>query len=413
MTITTDRRLTQDLVKKIRPTGKKQRVQDHEVTGLCLRMAPAGKMSWAIRYRDLASSSREMKVGDVPAMTLRQARAAAMEKLANVHNGGDPLRDKRRAVADAKREQTNTLNAIAHEFYAAPAFTTLSQGTQDYYEVALRLNILPTLGVMPIASIGRKEVARLQDKLITDHSVSIATRARRTLSAVMSFAMERELVDFNPVAMVKLKQKVAPRTRILSDEEIRAVWKAAEGKVGVSQTVADILLLSLILPARASEICGMEWGELDLVAGTWTISADRMKSSASHQLPLTEMTLIVLRRRQADGVQGPWVFPNRAGSAPMSRRRHGRACARFAEAWGWEPFGPHDLRRTIATRLAKLGVVKEINQRLLGHKVGSGEAILHYDHHDYAEQKRAALERWGIELLNLTKGDFNSRTKLD
>ena len=99
------------------------------------------------------------------------------------------------------------------------------------------------------------------------------------------------------------------------------------------------------------------------------------------------------------------MFPNRAGFAPMSRRRHGRACARFAEAWGWEPFGPHDLRRTIATRLAKLGVVKEINQRLLGHKVGSGEAILHYDHHDYAEQKRVALELWEGELnviLSLT-----------
>ena len=146
-------------------------------------------------------------------------------------------------------------------------------------------------------------------------------------------------------------------------------------------------------------------GELDLVERTWTIPADRMKASASHQLPLTEMALTVLHRRQDDRVQGQWVFPNRAGSAPMSRRRHGRACARFAEAWGWEPFGPHDLRRTIATRLAKLGVVKEINQRLLRHKVGSGEAILHYDHHDYVEQKRAALELWESELTNVLTKD--------
>jgi len=404
-TTATQPRLTQDLIKRLGATGKKQRIPDHEVKGLSLRIAPAGKMSWAIRYRDLARQSKEMKVGDVPAMTLKQARAAAMDKLANVHNGGDPLRERREAVALAKRERTNTLNAIADEFYAAPAFTSLSVGTQDYYEVALRLNILPAIGVMPIAFIGRREVARLQDKLITDHSISIAARARRTLSAVMSFAMERELVDFNPVAMVKLKQKVEPRTRTLSDEEIRAVWEAAESKVGVFQTVADILLLSLILPARASEICGMEWGELDLVERTWTIPADRMKASASHQLPLTEMALTVLRRRQGDGAQGQWVFPNRAGSSAMCRRRHGRACSRFAVAWGWEPFGPHDLRRTIATRLAKLGVVKEINQRLLGHKVGSGEAILHYDHHDYAEQKRVALELWESELTNVLTKD--------
>lgn len=214
----------------------------------------------------------------------------------------------------------------------------------------------------------------------------------------MSFAMERELVDFNPVAMVKLKQKVKPRNRTLSDEEIRALWGAAEAGDGVSRTVADILLLSLILPARASEISGMEWEELNLVDRTWTIPADRMKASTSHQLPLTQMAIDVLLRRQEDAGQEPWVFPNLAGTEPMSRRRHGRACARFAERWDSEPFGPHDLRRTIATRLAKLGVVKEINQRLLGHKVGSGEAILHYDHHDYAEQKRAALETWEEEL---------------
>lgn len=397
------RLLTQKMVHAIAPTGKKQRFPDHKVIGLELRVAPRGTKAWAIRYRSQTGASKEMKIGTADKMPLEQARQKAREELANVPNGDDPLQQRRKAKQEAVIAEASTLAAVVELYRKSSAYVTKRQTTRDTYDNSLNRHLIPRIGQRPIKSISKGEIAGLLDSLLTEHSGGVSNQARSALSVVMAFAVERDIVDFNPVLNVKPKHKTRVRERLLSDTEIRGLWAAMEQCEGMSPTIANLLRVCLLLPARVNEIAGMQWRELDLKEGLWRVSADRMKGKEAHELPLGRDAIALLTMLQSTAVTA-WVFPNKKGDAPMSRQRPSRACNRLSKRMGWKSFGPHDLRRTIATRLAKLGMGSATIERTLGHKVGTGRAIVHYDHHDYRDRKKLAIEAWEAELRRVVTG---------
>ena len=134
------------------------------------------------------------------------------------------------------------------------------------------------------------------------------------------------------------------------------------------------------------------------------IPGERMKGHEPHEMPLSEPVLKILERRKTHS-KAPWVFPNIAKDetkkGPMERSRPSRACNRLSKDISIPSFGPHDLRRTIATRMAEMGAESGVIERCLGHKVGAGRAIIHYDHHNYRDRKREALDKWAYSLAQL------------
>ena len=238
------------------------------------------------------------------------------------------------------------------------------------------------------------------DAVLRERSGSVCNHARSSASVLFSFAVEKGWIDFSPVSAVKVKHRMKVRERILGDEEIRSLWAACLEENGLSKTVAEMVMLCLLLPARAKEVAGMQWEEVDFENALWTIPSERMKGHQRHQLPLAPCAINLLKTRQKDS-NYKMVFPDKSGTKTINPKRAGRACNRQSKLMRVDSFGPHDLRRTIATRLAGMGYSRDIIERLLGHKVGGGRAIVNYDHYDYMEPKRKAMEAWEAELSRI------------
>lgn len=289
---------------------------------------------------------------------------------------------------------------MVEKYRASSTYTTKRETTRRGYDNSLDRYILPKLGDFAVEDIKRRHVSEFLDNLLVEHSGSISNQARSALSVVMSFALERDLIEYNPVIGVKAKHKMVVRRRILNDDELRGLWTRLDNRQGVTWAMSRMLKLLMLLPARATEISGMYWSEVDFNSGLLTIQGERMKGHQDHELPLPPLAIEILKE-QARKADPPFVFPSLSKEEPMHRARPSRACNRLSKDMGGALFGPHDLRRTIATRMAGLGVDQSIIERVLGHKVGLGRAIVHYDHHSYRDEKRAALELWERELSRL------------
>lgn len=390
-------RLTQSFAHEIKANGRKQRFADQKVPGLYLRVAPGGKKTWIIRYRKLDRSSAEMTIGQVSSMPLEVARAQARQGLSEVSMGGDPIRAKRQARQAAIDRNARTLAGVAERYRRSPAYTTKRESTRSGYDISLNIHILPRIGNLPVDEIGRREVAELLDTLHAERGGSVSNAARAALSVLMAYATEHDFAPFNPVRDVKRRHKMVRRDRMLTDEELRELWRATGELDGMGEVVASMIRVCMFMPARVGEIAGATWTELDLEAALWTVKGERMKNGKDHEMPLSA-PLVSLLKEIKRGTNSAWVFPALTGQGPMDGKRAGRACNRFAAKRGWSSFGPHDLRRTYATRMADLGFEQSIIERTLGHDVSSGRAIAHYDHSNYRERKREALNAWANQL---------------
>ena len=395
-------RLTQTFVQSLSATGAKQRYADHKIGGLCLRVAPGGTKTYIVRYRKFDGASAEMKIGRADVITLEMARERAKQELANVSRGIDPLQEKQQAIIQAKQKKLETVVALSEAFLSSPTFLSRKQRTQEFYQANLRGYVVPNLGDFVVRDIGRKDVAAFLDKVYGEASGSVSNAARRTLSVLMSYAVEQELIDFNPVSSVKPRHRENPASRQLSDDDLKHLWDALDVQEGVTSDVADMIRLCMLLPARVNEVAGMEWAELQLAERLWTVRAERMKNNRPHELPVGDFSAQLLqRRRQTSHGNNPWVFPAKSGSEPMNGKVASRACNRLSKAWNWPPFGPHALRRGFTTRMAELGTRPEILERVLSHDVTGGRAIAHYDHYSYRDEKRHLIEHWEVTLLKI------------
>lgn len=405
---TPPRKLTQKLIYTVEPTDRKQRFRDQMVSGLELRITPGGTKSFAVRYRKPDGRQGEFAIGRADAMTLPQARRRAREVLVGLANGLEPNEQREQVRSKAKVRRASGLDKLAQRWTSSPRYAVLKKSTRQHYENMLRVYILPEFGDVPVKEITRSEVARLLDEVAQKASGSVSNAVRGTLSALMSFAMERDLIDFNPVSSVRRRHKPRVRNRVLSDAELRQLWHQIEavraGELvngGMTREVATALKLFLLMPLRGSELMELEWEEVSLEQSLLTLRADRMKNHKAHEMPIGGLASETLNEIAKTNLLSEWVFPNKSGLGPMPARVAGRACRRFAGTFSLPSFGPHDIRRTIATRLAGLGFHYEIIERLLGHSVGGGRAIVNYDHFDYRERKLEALQAWERELLKI------------
>jgi integrase len=203
----------------------------------------------------------------------------------------------------------------------------------------------------------------------------------------------------------------------LSDDEIRNAWRAFE-RVGLPfGKVGQLLLLT---GARRGEIASGRWSEIDLEAKTWTIASGRSKNAIAHEIPLSDAAIEILKALPR--IEGGFVFST-TGATPVSGFSKARAAIDKAvlevmrddaEARGddpaevkpLEPWTLHDLRRTLATNLQKLGVRLEVTEAVLNHVSGSRSGVVGvYQRHTWRDEKREALDRWSRRLAAIVKGE--------
>jgi integrase len=239
--------------------------------------------------------------------------------------------------------------------------------------------------------------------------------------AAFAWAVKRGAVHTNPFAALPIDKRIAKRERVLSDGEIAEIWRAAGGAASPYGTIIHLLILT---GQRRGEVAGMTWDELADDLATWTMPGERTKNGAAHTVSLSALARDLVRALLAEKASdrrsssGGLVLPGAAGTpfAGWSKAKRAldkaiidaRAKAAAAADTSRAPLIPwsvHDLRRTVATGLQRLGVRLEVTEAVLNHISGSRGGIAGvYQRHDWAAEKRAALDAWAAHIASIAEG---------
>jgi integrase len=394
------------------PGGQRTIVWDALMPGLAVRVSGKGKRSfYAVRRRRGAKQISWVLLGHYPVVTLAEARAKAREALTALAEGQDPAalaEAKRRAAAEAEaKRRAGTFEATAEEFIKRHAAGLRSgKGTAGI----VRHELIRAWRDRPISEITRRDVIALVEAILdrggdkpapgTRRKAGGPYAARHALSAarkLFNWAVGRDLLAASPCDRVKAAEihgAPAERDRVLSDGELRKVWAAAEATPYPYGPLVRVLLLT---GQRRDEIAGAPWAEVDLDRALLTIGRERMKQKTAHTVALTPAVVEILSGLPRFAA-GDFIFSGQTGARPFSG--FSKAKGRLDRAIGEiAPFTLHDLRRTVRTRLAELGVTPFVGELVIGHTQKGVHAV--YDLHRYEEEKREALERWERRLLSI------------
>jgi integrase len=246
-----------------------------------------------------------------------------------------------------------------------------------------------------VHDIERKHVRELVEEIAEDRPV-MANRALAYLSKFFNWCCERDILKASPCVGVKRPAKEQARERVLTDDEIKALWKACET---IGYPAGPAVQLLLLTGQRRTEVFEMRRSEI--TGDLWTIPGERVKNKREHAIPLTAQAMAII---EAAPVIGDYVFSAGSGNYRLGSMSHSKdkfdAIMRPKTPWTL-----HDIRRTVATGLQRLGVRLEVTESVLNHKSGSFRGIVSvYQKHQYGAEKRDALGRWADYVEALVSG---------
>lgn len=409
------------------PAAGRAELWDSKATGLLLRITPAGVRTWSVSYRNVEGEKRRLTLGPyrpeestAKGLTLGEARRRAGAVLRDVAAGGDPqaakVGAKRQEAAEALRDGA-TFASVAAKWLAHGRSTKGTRAGQPWREKTraefqrlVEIEILPALGDLKPEAITKAHIRALFDR-IEKRSASTAKHTLAVLKLLFAWAAEEDHVDVVPVFPRRTTQS-AKRTRVLEEGELRGVLKALEGGVG---PLTDAFRLMLVTGQRRGEVLSMRWADVteEKDGAWWTIPADRHKGGRDHRVPLTTPAVEALKRLHSIATSDTWVFPTPKGNVRPGRKPKGTTKAQVphvanpqkAAAKLWSRVGLrgsahlHDLRRSGATYMVRLGVPRLVVARVLGH--ADTDVTGRYDVHAYDREKRAALRKWADELQRI------------
>jgi len=384
--VTRRRGLTPIAIAALKPRAARYEVPDRGCAGLYVVVQPVtGKKSFALRYRRPGSGKPAKLTLGNGAMTLAEARKAATDAQHKLGQGVDPGVAKLDEAQRAALARADTLQAVAEQYLKreGPKLRTLAQRKDTFTRL-----IFPTLGAKPIAEIKRSDVVRLLDKVEDDNGPRMADICLAAIGKLMNWHAARDDDFKSPI--VKGMSRAGPaseraRSRILDDDELRALWRATEGAGAFGAFTRFLVLTS----ARRSEAARMTWDELSGL--DWILPAARNKAKQDLVRPLSAAALAVLAGMpQVDDC--PFVFTS--GRKPINDfSRMKRQLDAKSGVAGWTL---HDLRRTSRSLMSRAGVNSDHAERCLGHVIGSVRKT--YDRHEYHAEKKHAFEALAAQI---------------
>ena len=359
--------------------------------GYRLRLGGGGKVlrSWVVQYRR-GGATRRILLGSAEVLGAEPARAAAKKLLAKVALGEDPQADKR-----ARRDKDRlSLRSVIDEYLALKAREIRPKTLREVTRYLTGPAFKPLHG-MPVDRVSRKDVASRLIAIIRAHGPTVAAKARAALSTLFVWAMQTGLIEHNPVIGTIQPKGGKPRERVLSDNELAAIWNTCK-----DDDYGRIVRLLILLGARRQEIGGLRWSELDLDNDRWLLPAQRSKNGRAHELPLMPTTLDIVYSvpRLASRDQ---LFGARSNDGFTGWDDQKEALDERSGVVGWTL---HDIRRSVATKLADIGVQPHIIEQILNHVSGhkSGPAGI-YNRSSYEREVRNALARWEDHVRTLVE----------
>jgi integrase len=411
--------LTASAIKALEPRTDSYELADPGCPGLRLRVEPTGRRSFRWYTRDgdkrvvltIGPWSERAEEGHVTLAEARQ-RLAALKA----------ARDEGRLASERRASSPSggrlTVAEVAEDFIA---HLKRRRKTADQVERALRRDVLPFVGAVPIAAVTPRDVRRVVEDLVKRGSPSSADHVFVHLNGLLRFAVGRGDIGTNPAATLDrdaLGCETARRARVLSDEEIAALWNALDRST-LTLPVRVGLRLLLLLGVRTGELLRARWDEFDLPAKVWTVPVERQKlgrrqvaAARPWRVPLSDQALAQIERLRVLSEGSPFVL-----ASPLAEEGHLSEKALVAGLRRLFAGDPpllkfpeprptcHDLRRTLRTGLARLRVPRDVSERCLNHALPEIEAI--YNTHDYEADRRDALARWGAHVAGLVANTSN------
>jgi integrase len=356
---------------------------DAGLPGFGLMVTANGHRSYVVQYR-AAGRSRRMHLKN--GLTLTAARREAKAILGAVAKGGDPLGERRKA----QRAKSDTLRAIVEEYLTQEGSRLRSIGA---HRAVLQRHVLPKLGFRSIGSITRTDIVRQLDHIANKSGSAMADKVLAHTRRVMNWHASRSDDFRSPIVrgMARTRPSQRRRQRILSDNELRCVWRVAERSRSAFGYLVQFLLVTA---TRRTEAAAMRRSE---VAGKeWIIPQERYKTGLELVIPLSTLAQAVLSAVPKVGKSG-FAFTT-DGKRPISgfskfkRNFDVKVLAELrkrpdAELPRWTL---HDLRRTARSLMSRAGVPSDHAERCLGHVLPGVRGT--YDRHEYLAEKRHAFE---------------------
>jgi integrase len=388
------------------------RVFDEDLPGFGVRVLAAGKRSWIIQFR-INGRSTTKTIGRVEKMSAGTARDLAKKQLHDAERGINPAAEKRAA----RDKAADTFKALAARYLGFKEKDGIK--ASSYAQIKLHLtDHWATFDSRSVHDISRRDIATQLVVIADERGAYAANRARTTISGFYGWLMGEGIVEANPVVGINKQTNEQARDRVLTNAELVAIWKASN-----DDDYGNIVRLLVLTGQRRDEVGAMTRSEIDLSGRKWTIPGARTKNSIAHEVPLSNKALEILKPAMArEGREDrPALFGDSAAGKGFSGWSKAKAALdqRIEEAApkvqkqkgtnGKEekrqPWRIHDVRRTVATRMADLGVLPHVIEAVLnqisGHKAGVAGV---YNRATYAPEKRQALDLWAAHVEALLSG---------
>lgn len=410
--------ITEAALERLRPPAEgRMELGDTVVPGLMLRITAGGVLSWSVLYkvrgegglssktgRPLRGTQRRITLGTYPVLGVKKAREVAIEVLEKAVNGTDARKTRDAALVV---RLSSTVEAVSRRFIDQDAKPNIESWKK--FERALEMHVLPQWGGRPIVDIRRRDVHELIDGFIAKGQPGTAQDVRKHLSRLFNWAVDREIITENPLAGLKRKdlQSRADAGRALSDEELRAIWRAAST---TTYPFGPFFQLMILTGQRRNEWADAKHSEVCARRKVLEIPKTRYKGRRDHVVPLAPEAWAIYETMPKWNGLDPYLFSTQAGETPISGFSKAKtyldklATEELRSAID-DPLAKlanyriHDFRVTCESRLADLGFNQDVRDAVLGHaKVGLQRT---YNKHDYADEKRSALEAYARHIMGV------------
>jgi integrase len=387
------------------PAAGRKEYFDPDLPGFGLRVSAEGRRTWICRYRVKGHRHKSLlTIGTYRAsdsapimLTLADARDIAKDALRAAEKGRDPADDKRKRL---KAETFKELAELYVERYAKGDPKNPRKRSWRKDQNIINKDLIPELGNRKAGEITRGEAREVLRGIEKRGAPIMANRTLEVARKIYNWALAEDVggIEANPFHRIPKPAAERRRDRVLTDDEIRAVWGALPS---IDPVVADAYRLVFYTAARIGEVTGLPRIELS-EPGWWNLPAERSKNKLPHRIPLVKQAQAVIaerRKRNAEAAEAevveetPWIFPAPKGG-PW-RWMYGEH-AELVKAAGVSNFGPHDIRRTLATRLGSMGISRLVIGKVLNHAERGVTAV--YDRSSYDREKGRALAAWARKL---------------
>lgn len=364
--------LTDKGVAAFKPRAERYAFPDPELRGHYVRVQPSGARAFVAVARDPYGKQVWATIGAADVLGIEEARDRARKAIKRIKAGLPPI--------EPPPIKSDSVKDVAENWLRRYVAAKKLRSEREIRRT-LEKYVLPYWADRDFVSIKRSDVAALLDQIEDDHGSRMADIVKAYLSGIANWFAKRNDEYRSPFVRGMNRHGNGTRSRILEDNELRAIWKQAE----VNGRFGAVVRLLLLTAQRREKVVNMKWADIN--NGVWTIAtAEREKGNAG-SLALPAQALAIIKAQPKIG-ENPYVFAGRGNSAAHMWQFKTPFDRKLPNMPRWTL---HDLRRSSRSLMARAGVRPDIAERVLGHAIKGVEGT--YDRHTYGAQKGQALAK--------------------